>query len=94
MNTTPLPMPAVEVRSILAELGWTHAAAGEHLGVGRVTVSRWSSGTRDPGEQVLRHLRMILHLRRLLGDELWQQALADLADSSSGFPRAVGASAR
>ncbi|MCA9527107.1 MAG: helix-turn-helix transcriptional regulator [Myxococcales bacterium] len=70
----------------MAELGWTHEVAAEHLGVGRVTVSRWASGARDPGEQVLRHLRMIHHLRGLLGDDLWQQAMADLA-SSQGSER-------
>ena len=76
-----LPTAAEQVRLILAELGWTHEAAAEHLGVGRVTVSRWANGARDPGEQVLRHLRMIRHLRGLLGDDLWRQAMVDLASS-------------
>lgn len=80
------PDAASEVRTILGALGWTHSAAAEHLGVGRVSVSRWCSGARDPGEQVLRHLRMIHHLRGLLGDDLWHQAMADLA-SSQGSER-------
>ena len=50
---------ATEVRDHLHAFGWTHAQLGEVLGVGRVTVSRWATGARDPGEQVLRHLRMM-----------------------------------
>jgi len=75
--SAPVPPAAREVKAVLAGLGWTHAAAADYLGVGRVTVTRWASGARHPGEQVLRHLRMIRHLRDLLGDELWTQAMAD-----------------
>lgn len=82
MDTPPqdhLPAAAQEVRGILSELGWTHHEAAEHIGVGRVSVSRWCSGARDPGEQVLRHLRMIRHLRRQLGNELWSETMAGIA---------------
>ena len=78
-----LPTAALEVRSILAELGWTHAVAADYLGVGRVSVSRWGSGSRDPGEQVLRHLRMLMHLRVRVGDDLWSETMDDLSEACS-----------
>jgi len=62
MNPKQYQAPATEVRVILAALGWAHGEAAEHLGVGRVTVARWATGARNPGEQVLRHLRLIAYL--------------------------------
>lgn len=63
MDTIPSTANHSEVKSLLSRLGWTHQRAAEHLGVGRVTVSRWATGSRDPGEQVLRHLRLLCLLQ-------------------------------
>ena len=79
MTPMPQPPPAEQVRLILRALGWTHEVASRNLGVGRVTVSRWASGARDPGEQVLRHLRMILNLRTQLGAEVWGRIMGGIA---------------
>ena len=65
---------AEEVREHLSAFGWTHAQLGDVLGVGRVTVSRWATGVRDPGTRVLRHLRMMKSFREQAPD-IFQLAL-------------------
>jgi DNA-binding transcriptional regulator YiaG len=62
-----LPTPTV-ARAIRAAVGVTQQQLAEELGVGRVTVARWESGTRTPrGELRSRYVELLEELRDAAG---------------------------
>lgn len=56
---TPAPVKPKELTRVRGELGLTQEALAEEIGVHRVTVARWESGTRKIPEPVARLIEKI-----------------------------------
>lgn len=59
MKTPTAPSPAY-LRTVREALGVTQAAFARRLGYSTITIKKWESGARKPGQQAVRQLQKLI----------------------------------